>query len=402
MDLDFTPEQQAFRAEVRDFIAAAFPADLRAKTSTGKRLAKEDMLRWQRILYEKGWGAAWWPVEFGGTGWDAVQKHIFDEELAAAGTPVQVPFGLKMVAPVIQRFGTAEQQQRFLPGIISGQDWWCQGYSEPGAGSDLASLKTRAELRGDHYVVNGQKTWTTLAQYADWIFCLVRTNPEARKQEGISFLLIDMKTPGITVRPIIMLDGEHEVNEVFFDNVRVPLENRIGEENKGWTYAKYLLGHERTNIAGVGRSKAALRRLKALAARQPGDDGRPLIDDPRFRDRLVQLELELLALEITNLKLLSAEGKAQAPGPEASILKVKGSEIQQMLTELATVALGPYALPYIPEGLEPDWTGESPAEQYMRDDFGITGAYFNNRKTTIYGGSNEVQKNIISQIVLGL
>ncbi len=402
MDLDFTPEQTAFRADVRGFIEKAFPADLREKAKTGKRLGKEDILRWQRILHEKGWGAVFWPEAFGGTGWDAVQKHIFDEELAAVGAPMQLPFGLKMVAPVIQRFGSPEQQKRFLPGIIAGKDWWCQGYSEPGAGSDLASLKTRAELQGDHYVVNGQKTWTTLGQHADWIFCLVRTNSEVRKQEGISFLLIDMKTPGITVRPIIMLDGEHEVNEVFFDNVKVPVENRIGEENKGWTYAKFLLGHERTGIAGVGRSKAALRRLKRLAQRQPGDDGQPIIEDPRFRDRLVQLELELLALEITNLKMLSAEGKAHAPGPEASILKVKGSEIQQMLTELAAMALGPYALAYIPEGLEEGWSGETPAPQYTRDDLGTTGYYFNTRKTTIYGGSSEVQKNIISQMVLGL
>src|SRR5690606_11498477 len=330
--------------------------------------------------------------------WDAVQKHIFDEELAAVGAPMQLPFGLKMVAPVIQRFGSPEQQKRFLPGIIAGKDWWCQGYSEPGAGSDLASLKTRAELQGDHYVVNGQKTWTTLGQHADWIFCLVRTNTEVRKQEGISFLLINMKTPGITVRPIIMLDDGHEVNEVWFENVRVPAANLIGEENKGWTYAKFLLGHERTNIARVGRSKAALQHVKAAAARQIGNDGQPLLQDARFRDRLAQVELDLLALEITNLKLVSQEGSSHAPGPEASILKVKGSEIQQAITALASQVAGPYAAAHIlPDDQVHELSSAFPqAQEHM------TAQYFNYRKTTIYGGSNEVQKSIICRMILGL
>jgi alkylation response protein AidB-like acyl-CoA dehydrogenase len=331
-----------------------------------------------------------------------VQRHIFDEECAEAGTPQQIPFGLKMVAPVIMKFANEAQKAHFLPRIVSAEDWWCQGYSEPGAGSDLASVKTRAVREGDFYVVNGQKTWTTLGQHADWIFCLVRTDPEARKQEGISFLLIDMKTPGVSVKPIIMLDGEHEVNEVWFDNVRVPVENRVGEENKGWTYAKYLLGHERTGIAGVGRSKAALKRLKALARRQPADNGRPLIEDVRFRDRLAQVEMELMALEITNLKVISAEDKHQAPGPEASMLKIKGSEIQQLLTELAMQALGSYALPYLHEALDAGWQGDELAAQYTGRDMATSGHYFNFRKTTIYGGSSEVQKNIISQMILGL
>jgi alkylation response protein AidB-like acyl-CoA dehydrogenase len=399
MDLDFTPEQEAFRAEVRRFLQAELPAELSHKVKTGQRLGKEDILRWQRILHARGWGASSWPERFGGTGWDAVQRHIFDDECAAAGAPMQLPFGLKMVAPVIQHFGSPEIQERFLPGIIEGRDWWCQGYSEPGSGSDLASLKTRAVRDGDHYIVNGQKTWTTLGQHADWIFCLVRTSAEARPQSGISFLLIDMKTPGITVRPIIMLDGEHEVNEVWFEDVRVPVANLVGEENKGWTYAKFLLGHERTGIAGVGRSKAALRKLKALAARWPGDDGRPLIDDLRLRDRVAQVEMELMALEITNLKLIAQEDQGHAPGPEASFLKIKGSEIQQTLAELAMQCLGPQALAHLPGGLSAD---AAPVAGFDAGDETLTGTYFNYRKTTIYGGSSEIQKNIISQMILGL
>lgn len=405
MNLDYSPEEQKFRDEVRSFIAAKLPVDLRDKAPTGQGL-KDAIVRWQKILHAQGWGASSWPEQYGGPGWSAVQRHIFDEECAEAGTPMQLPFGLKMVAPVIMRFGNEAQKSHFLPRIISGEDWWCQGYSEPGAGSDLASLKTRAErgtdAEGEHYIVNGQKTWNTLGQHADWIFCLVRTSTEGRQQEGISFLLINMKTPGITVRPIIMLDGEHEVNEVWFENVRVPVENRVGEENKGWTYAKFLLGHERTGIAGVGRSKAALRRLKSLARRQLGDNGKPLIEDARFRDRLAQLEIELMALEITNLKLISAEGKQQAPGPEASMLKIKGSEIQQMLSELAMQALGPYAVPWLHDGLDLAGNLQPLADTFSPRDAGISGNYFNLRKTTIYGGSSEVQKNIISQMILGL
>ena len=406
MDLDYTSEEQAFREEVRAFLRAKLPAEIARKVQGGRRLEKEDFVRWQKILHAQGWGASSWPVQHGGTGWNAVQQHIFDEECADAGAPMQLPFGLKMVAPVIMAFGNPAQQQRFLPRIVDGTDWWCQGYSEPGSGSDLASLKTRAHLveggDGPHYVVNGQKTWNTLGQYADWIFCLVRTSTEGRQQEGISFLLIDMKTPGITVRPIIMMDGEHEINEVWFEDVKVPAENLIGEENKGWTYAKFLLGHERTGIAGVGRSKRELKKLKALATRIPAD-GRPLIQDYRFRDRIAQLELELMALEITNLRVISAEGeKKRAPGPEASILKVKGSEIQQMLTELKMQALGHYALPYVHEALFDDWQGDSAMPGYDADAGPLSGHYFNVRKTTIYGGSNEIQKNIISQMILGL
>ncbi len=406
MNFDYTPEQQAFRQEVRDFVRSALPADTLAKQRAGQRLDKHDFVRWQQILHAQGWGASSWPEEYGGTGWNSVQRHIFDEECAEAGTPMQLPFGLKMVAPVIMRFANAAQKAHFLPRIVAAQDWWCQGYSEPGAGSDLASLKTRAvratDGDGEHYLVNGQKTWTTLGQFADWIFCLVRTSSEGRQQEGISFLLIDMKSPGVTVRPIIMLDGEHEVNEVWFENVRVPVENRVGDENKGWTYAKFLLGHERTGIAGVGRSKAALKQLKLLARRQPGDDGRPLIEDQRFRDRLARVELELMALEITNLKVISGEDKHLPPGPEASMLKVRGSEIQQAISELAMQALGPYAVPYLGDALQPGWAGEPLAANFDGSDAATTGHYFNYRKTTIYGGSSEVQKNIISQMILGL
>jgi alkylation response protein AidB-like acyl-CoA dehydrogenase len=406
MDLEYSPEEQKFREEVRSFIAANLPQEIRNRGASGERHLAEDITKWQKILNDKGWGGSSWPVEFGGTGWNAVQKHIFDEECAEAGTPMQLAFSVKMVAPVIMRFGNAAQKAYYLPRILSGEDWWCQGYSEPGAGSDLASLKTRAvrgtDEKGEHYIVNGQKTWNTLGQYADWIFCLVRTSTEGRKQEGISFLLIDMKTPGITVKPIIMLDGGHEVNEVWFDNVRVPVENRIGEENKGWTYAKFLLGHERTGIAGVGRSKVAIKRLKTLARKVPGDNGKPLIEDQRFRDRLAQVEMDLMALEITNLKVVSQEGKAHAPGPEASMLKIKGSEIQQMLTELSMMALGPYGVPWLREVQDLSGNPQPLTEFFAARETLISGAYYNTRKTTIYGGSTEVQKNIISQMILGL
>jgi alkylation response protein AidB-like acyl-CoA dehydrogenase len=364
---------------------------------------KDDMVRWQKILYRRGWGAGMWPKRFGGAGWSVVQQHIFDEEAAAAGAPPQLPFSLRMVAPVLMAYGNAAQQGYFLPRIISGEDWWCQGYSEPGSGSDLASLRTTAERRADHYVVSGQKTWNTLGQHADWIFCLVRTSSEARPQLGISFLLIDMKTPGVSVRPIITLEGEHEINDIFFDNVKVPVENLVGEENKGWTYAKFLLGHERTNNAGIGNCKRSLKRLKKIAGTQMMN-GRPLIEDPRFRDRIARVELELMALEITNLRVLSAEAsESRAPGPEVSMLKIKGSEIIQQLAELQMHALGHDALPYIREALELDWSAPPLlAEHYPEYAPPLAGQYFNLRKTTIYAGSTEVQKNIIAKLILGL
>ncbi|MCP5433672.1 MAG: acyl-CoA dehydrogenase family protein [Alphaproteobacteria bacterium] len=394
MDLSFSKEDEAFRAEVRAFLEAECPSDLR-----GARIydvGREGTLRWTQILYKKGWVAPSWPKEYGGTGWSPTQKYIWDEETARIGTPALNGFGLNMVGPVIYTFGTDEQKKRYLPGILSGANWWCQGYSEPGAGSDLAGVRTRAVREGDHYIVNGQKTWTTLAQYADMIFCLVRTDPNVKKQEGISFLLIDMKTPGIAVRPIITLDGGHEVNDVFLENVKVPVENRIGEENKGWTYAKFLLGHERSNIAGVARSKKSLEKLKSIA-RSEMAGGRPLIESPDFKRKVAELEIDLLALEFTDLRALSEAAKGKPPGPETSPLKIRGTEIQQRLTELTMEAVGYYANPFIKGG-----PGRNEPE--IGPDYAIHSAptYFNTRKTSIYGGTNEIQRNIIAKMVLGL
>ena len=402
MDLNYTAEDLAFRDTVRAFLNENLPRDLQQKVLNHKRLSKEDFVRWHKIVAKQGWVGTGWPIEYGGTGWTSVQRHIWEEECASAGTPSIMPFGVNMVAPVIMAFGNEAQKRYYLPRILNCDDWWCQGYSEPGSGSDLASLKTRAELvksgQGDHYIVNGQKTWTTLAQHADRIFCLVRTNPAARKQEGISFLLIDMKTPGITVRPIIMLDEEHEVNEVFFDNVKVPVENLIGEENKGWTYAKYLLGHERTSIAAVGRAKREMQFLKRIA-NDHCKNGKPLLEDPVYATKVAGLEIEIMALEMTALRVLSMESAGRGPGPEASMLKVKGTEVQQMLTELMVEAVGSYAMPFDPVYLE----GKREHSIAQDDDAApLASYYFNYRKTSIYGGSNEIQKNIISQMILGL
>jgi alkylation response protein AidB-like acyl-CoA dehydrogenase len=398
MDLNYAPEDLAFRDRVRAWIDANLPKDLQHKVLNHRRLKRDDFVRWHRIVHQQGWVAPNWPVEHGGTGWSKVQQHLWEEECARAGTPPILAFGANMVGPVIIAFGNEAQKRYYLPRILSCEDWWCQGYSEPGSGSDLASLKTRAERNGDHYIVNGQKTWTTLAQHADMMFCLVRTDTGARKQEGISFLLIDMKTPGITVRPIITLDEDHEVNEVFFDNVRVPVQNLVGEENRGWTYAKYLLGHERTNIAAVGRSKRELMFIKRLASRmQKG--GRPLIEDPVYAHKVAALEADLMALEVTVLRVIYQEAKQRAPGPEASMLKVKGTEIQQRLTELMVEAAGPLGLPFDPVYLE----GESEHSIAEDDDSApLMPYYFNYRKTSIYGGSNEIQRNIITQMILGL
>jgi alkylation response protein AidB-like acyl-CoA dehydrogenase len=403
MDLTYTEDEEAFRGDVRAFLAAELPAAVRDKTRLGLRLSREEMLDWQKRLHRRGWGAGMWPERFGGAGWTVVQQFIFDEECAAAGAPPQLPFSIRMVAPVLMAFGSKPQQDYFLPRILAGEDWWCQGYSEPGSGSDLASLRTSAQRQGDHYLVNGQKTWNTLGQHANWIFCLVRTDPAARAQQGISFLLIDMKSAGVSVRPIITLDGEHEINDVFFDNVRVPLDNLVGEENKGWTYAKFLLGHERTSNAGLGMCKRGLEGLKRLAAKRQ-DSGRPLLDNSRFRDRIATIELEIQALEITNLRVLSAlANERRSPGPEASLLKIKGSEILQTLAELKMHALGPDALPYLHAGLDPHWCpGEILATHYAQADVPLTGQYFNQRKTTIYAGSNEIQRNIIAKMILGL
>jgi alkylation response protein AidB-like acyl-CoA dehydrogenase len=397
MDIEFTLHEQAFREDVRAFLRDNLPSELSERISLGKRLSKEHQVQWMQILDRQGWLAPGWPVEFGGTGWSAVQKHIFDEECFAAGAPKVVSFGLKMVAPVIIRFGTEQQKAHFLPRILSCEDWWCQGYSEPGAGSDLSSLKTRAVRESDHYVVNGQKTWTTLAHYADWMFCLVRTDPEARQQRGISFLLIDMRTPGITVRPIITLDGEHEVNEVFFDNVRVPVVNLVGQENQGWTCAKYLLTHERTSIGGIAQNKALLSRLKRIASQQVRD-GQPLFDDPLFRLQIAEVEMQLMAAEMSNLRTLAATQNGDVPGAESSFLKIKGTEIRQAITYLISKAVGPYALPFIEDELG---YGD---ESLLYTDYSsaATYQYLDARKASIYGGANEIQKNIIAKMILEL
>jgi alkylation response protein AidB-like acyl-CoA dehydrogenase len=398
MNLKPTLEEEAFRAEVRQFVRDKLPADIRERVVGLRRVDRDDYVRWQRILFEHGWGAPSWPVELGGTGWDATRRVIFEEECYAAGAPRQMPFGLSMVGPVIYTFGSAAQKERFLPRILDFRDWWCQGYSEPGAGSDLASLKTRAERRGDKYIVNGQKIWTSFAHWADWIFCLVRTATDVKAQEGISFLLIDMKTPGVTVRPIRTLDGSHDVNEVFFENVEVPVENLVGEENKGWTCAKFLLVNERSTIAGIGMCKRLMTRLKDVARRETRR-GRPLIESPRFRERLAQLDMELMAHEWSLLRLVSAEREKRPIGPEASALKIRGSEIQSELGRLLMDAVGPYALPYDEDVLGSDYDGPHAGPAYAEP---LAGVYFDLRKVAIYGGTNEVQKNIIAKMVLGL
>ncbi|HKX07554.1 MAG TPA: pimeloyl-CoA dehydrogenase large subunit [Stellaceae bacterium] len=399
MDLRFTPDEIAFRNEVRAFFKAELPPEIRRKMAEGRHLGKEDIVRWQRILNHKGWAAPHWPVEWGGTGWTSTQQYIFQEEMQQAPAPQPLAFGTSMVGPVIIAFGNDAQKNHYLQRIRNIDDWWCQGFSEPGSGSDLASLKTSAKRAGDHYIVNGQKTWTTLAQHADMIFCLVRTDPAAKKQEGISFLLIDMKSPGITVRPIVTMDGSAEVNEVFFDEVKVPVGNRVGEENKGWDYAKFLLGNERTGIARVGVSKERVRRLKELAALEPAGGGKRMIDDTRFRERIAAVEIELKALEMTQLRVVAAErhGRSKKPDPASSILKIKGSEIQQTISELLMDVVGPYAMPFQPDV---DGSNEPPIGPEYAGPLAPT--YFNWRKISIYGGSNEIQRNIISKAILGL
>jgi alkylation response protein AidB-like acyl-CoA dehydrogenase len=370
MDLNYSSEELAFRDEVRAWLAANLPAELKDKA----HLSREELLRWHRILAKKGWIAPAWPKEWGGTGWNVVQRYIFEEELGYAGSPPLMPFGLSMCAPVLLAFGTEAQKKRFLPRIYNGDDFWCQGYSEPGSGSDLASLKTKAMRKNNHYVVNGQKIWTSYAHYADWIFCLVRTDPTVEKrQEGISFLLLDMKSKGVTVRPLILMDGGHAVNEVFFDDVEVPLENLVHQEGKGWTVAKYLLGYERMNTGRIGESKRELRKLN--------ESSKEKIIDVRWRDRLTRVEVELMALEITNLRFLDRMRRTgQPPGADVSMLKIRGTEIQQALTELAMQAADPNA----------------------RETQALERRYLDMRKTTIYAGSNEIQRNIIAKLTLGL
>jgi len=398
MDLRFSAAQGAFREEVRAFMKARLPPDIRDKVLAHQRLKKEDFVRWHRILHAHGWGAPSWPKAFGGTGWNALERLIFEIESIGAGAPRLLPFGLTMIGPVLMKYGSPEQQRRFLPRMLTVEDFWCQGYSEPGSGSDLASLRTRAVRQGDRYIVNGQKTWTTMAHHADWIFCLVRTDPEARQQSGISLLLIDMKTPGVSVRPIKTLDGGHEVNETWFEDVEVPVENLVGEENKGWTYAKYLLGHERTGIAGIGLCRRELAWLKHLAASTQDAAGRPLADNPRVRDKLSRIEMDLMALEMLLLRV--ATQAAGTPGPEASIVKIRGSEVQQDLLMLQMEIAGPHAWPFSPDWLDPD-AAPAPAMDSPAWATAASAGYIDLRKTTIYGGATEVQKNIIAKAILG-
>ncbi|WP_394730659.1 acyl-CoA dehydrogenase family protein [Altererythrobacter sp. GH1-8] len=397
MDLDFTLEDEAFREEVRTFLAEKLPTRLSEKVRTGKHLTKADMEEWHAILNERGWLAPHWPEKYGGTNWTVMQKFIFETETALAHAPRVVPFGVSMLAPVLIKYGTEEQCQHYLPRILDGTDWWCQGYSEPGAGSDLASLKTQAVRDGDHYIVNGQKTWTTMGQHADWIFCLVRTSNEGKRQEGISFLLIDMTTPGIEVRPIKLLDGDYEVNEVFFTDVKVPVSNLVGEENKGWTYAKYLLTYERTGIAGVGMSMAALERLKEVA-KTAQRNGKPIGEDPFFAARLAKLEIDMENMKTTNLRVLDAAGRG-VPTAESSMLKIRGTEIRQEINDLMVRAAGRYAQPFVAESFEEGYNGEPIGPSWAGP---VASQYFNNRKLSIFGGSNEVQREIITKAILQL
>src|SRR5712671_1565430 len=397
MDLRFSPEENKFREELRTFFREKVPASIRTKVMESQHLSKEEMVAAHKVLHAKGLTVPHWPKQWGGADWTPVQHYIYTEELQFNGVPQPLAFNVSMCGPVVIAFGTEEQKQKFLPRMAALDDWWCQGFSEPGAGSDLAGLKTSAVRQGDRYIVNGQKTWTTLAQYADWIFCLCRTDPAAeKKQLGISFLLIDMKTPGITVRPIQTIDGGHEVNEVFFDDVEVPVENLVGEENKGWDYAKFLLGNERTGIARIGISKARIRRLKEIAS-QVESGGKPVIEDQKFREKLADVEIELKALELTQLRVVADEGKhgKGKPNPASSVLKIKGSEIQQTTTELLMEVIGPFAAPY-------DEHGDDGSNEAMDWTAQIAPSYFNNRKVSIYGGSNEIQRNIITKAVLGL
>ncbi|SCU76700.1 Acyl-CoA dehydrogenase, middle domain protein [Cupriavidus necator] len=398
MQLSYSAAEQAFREEVRAFLRTDLPDDIRKKVLTNRPLAKDDIVRWTRILHARGWGAPNWPAEHGGTGWTPVQSYIFTDEAALAGAPEPIAFGVRMVAPVLLAYGTDEQKDRYLPRILSGDDWWCQGYSEPGAGSDLASLTTSAVRDGDVFVVSGQKIWTTYAQHADMMFCLVRTDPEARKQRGISFLLIDMRSPGITVRPIITLDGKHEVNEVFLDGVRVPASNLVGELHRGWDCAKYLLRHERFSTGMIGQIQRNLAQLVEFAAARPGPGG-PLGEDLSFCERIARIGIEVDALEYTLLRALSEADGGGDVGTMASLFKIRSCQLLQQVSELRMDALGSDALAYPSEAREPEWRSGS----VLPDDAPAQVAnYLNLRKLTIYGGSEEVQKNILAKTELHL
>lgn len=402
MDLSFTSEEEAFRREVRAFLADQLPARLATKVADDIQLTKADMLQWHAILNARGWLANHWPVQYGGPGWSPIEKFIFETECALAHAPRVVPLGLNMLGPVLIKYGTEAQKRHWLPRILNDADWWAQGYSEPGAGSDLVALKTTAvrthDAQGECYIVNGQKTWTSWAQHANMMFCLVRTDPEARKQQGISFLLIDMTAPGVEVRPITTLDGGDDINEVFLTDVRVPVENLVGEENQGWTCAKYLLTYERTNIAGVGLSMAALAQLKAAAANRIRN-GRSHLEDPSFAARLARIEIDLENMKTTNLRMIAAVAGGGVPGAESSMLKIRGSEIRQQISALKRRAMGPHARPFVAAALADGFSGDVPGPAGAAPS---AARYFNDRKLSIYGGSNEIQKNIIAKMILGL
>jgi alkylation response protein AidB-like acyl-CoA dehydrogenase len=402
MDLSFSKDDLAFRDEVRRFIEENYDEELRAKNAQSKNnyLDKDGMLKWQRALYRKGWAAPNWPVEYGGPGWTPTQKYIFELEMSAAGTPVMSPMGLKMVGPVIMAFGTDAQKKQHLPPILASEIWWCQGYSEPGSGSDLASLQMKCEDKGDHYLLNGSKIWTTHAQWADWMFNLVRTDPKAKAQQGISFILVDMKTPGVRVEPIVTLDvpmpGQQEINQVFYTDVKVPKENLIGEVNKGWDYAKYLLSFERGNAYGPGL-KRAIKKVRKIAG-ETDVNGAKLIEESSFRERLDALEIQVTALEFFELRMFSAMSAGQRPGAEASMLKCNGTDLQQAISELSLEAIGYYAMPFVRD----TWANTNeprPGPDYAAP---IAPYYFNLRKASIYAGSNEIQRNIMAKAVLGL
>ena len=398
MNLNYTDEDLIFREEVKCFIRDNLSSSIQKRISNGGTYTKEETVKWQKALYKNGWFAYNWPNSYGGCEWTPMQKYIFDQETALAHTPQIIPFGVTMVGPVLIEYGTEEQKKKFLPKILNSDHWWCQGYSEPGAGSDLASLKTKAVSQGNNYIVNGTKTWTTLAQHADWMFCLVRTENTTKPQEGISFILIDMNSKGITVDPIITLDDSHEINTVYLEDVVVPKENLIYEENKGWTVAKYLLSHERTSIAQVARSKSAIKKLKNIASLETRGN-KPLLQSQRFRDKLTELEIDLHALEYTELRIISEEVKGTAPGPEASFLKIRGSELQQKISELTLEAVGAFGL-IGSNSFSINNTNEYfPGPEYANN---VGPEFLNLRKTTIYGGSNEIQKNILTKMVLGL
>ena len=406
VDFSFSEADLAFQREVRDWLESAWPAEARqrrAKSAMG-RVSRQEQVEWQQKLAERGWAAPNWPVEHGGAGFTPTQNYLFDLEMAKAGAPRVLPFGITMVAPVIMKFGTEEQKQRFLPDILHSRVWWCQGYSEPGAGSDLASLRLKAEDRGDHYLVNGVKTWTTLAQHADWIFCLVRTSLEEKRQLGISFLLIDMRSPGLSVKPIVTLDqpppGLQEINTVYFEDVAVPKANLIGEEGRGWTCAKYLLEFERGNAYSPAL-KESLAHLRTLASVEAGSDGRSMATDADFSARLRDLEVQVLAMEFVELRILGALAAGQNVGPESSMLKARGTELQQALTELSLGLCAHHGLP-LDQSTPFDDPGDNAAAVGPANAVGVAQAYFNTRKASIYAGSNEIQRNIMAKLVLGL